>query len=350
MGNSVNDQADTLRKIMQNRAQSGAAQASPFAPHVITVSSGKGGVGKSCLVANLGALLARSGLKVLLVDADFGLANLDILFNVQSKENTPQSATLEQVLDGSATLQQAVIGLEANLWLLPSSSGIMDLRQSEARADFSKRNRLAKIFEEFPWEMDVILVDTGAGIQDNVLSLHSPNFHSVVILTPEPTSITDAYSLIKLLRRDVGVSRVSLIVNQAQDGKDGLQTFQKLKDVAARFIDVELEYLGHWERDEKITQSVIKRKILVDLEGGARSVPSLELLAKRVKSLRLGWIGESQNSSSVVAGSDRRSNSGSPVPIRVADRITGRFKDEPARLAPGNGAKFWRTLLGEVKA
>ena len=102
-----------------------------------------------------------------------------------------------------------------------------------------------------------------------MLSLHQPEFESVVVLTPEPTALTDAYGLIKLLRRQVGIKRASVIVNQVTDGREGTQTFQKLKDVAAKFVDVQLEYLGHWQRDEKITTGVIKRKILLDLDAGS---------------------------------------------------------------------------------
>src|SRR6185312_4235564 len=101
----------------------------------------------------------------------------------------------------------------------------------------------------------------GAGIQENVLSLHRPEFESVVLLTPEPTALTDAYGLIKMLRRLVGIRRASVIVNQVTDGREGTQTFQRLKDVAAKFVDVQLEYLGHWQKDEKIKQAVIHRKI-----------------------------------------------------------------------------------------
>ena len=329
------DQADTLRRLMQERkSKTQGSQCSRKrvprdedrpGPRVITVASGKGGVGKSCLVANLGTLLARQGFKVLLVDCDFGLANLDIILNVQP------SATLEQVLDGTATLQEAVVGVEPNLWLIPAVSGLMD--GVLETTDSSYRDRLLDLFESFPWEMDFILMDIGAGIQSNVLSLHHPTFETLVVITPEPTSLTDAYGLIKMLKRHVGITKANVIVNQVTDGREGVRIFQRLNDVAKRFIDVQLEYIGHWQKDEKITEAVIKRKILLDLNEGALSVPSLKLLAKRVQSL-------GQNVDKSRLG-----------PISVATPLrTGRFMDEPAQLAPGNTARFWRTLLGEVKA
>jgi flagellar biosynthesis protein FlhG len=314
------DQANTLRKIMQNRNGQKASAPPMIGPQVITVSSGKGGVGKSSFVANVGTKLARDGLRVLLVDGDLGLANLDILLGVQA------TATLEDVLSGRAPLQQSIVGVEQNLWLIPSASGFLNARS----ADANTRSKLISLFDNCPWEMDVILIDLGAGIQDNVLSLHNPTYLSTVMLTSEPTSFTDAFGLIKLLRREVGISTVNIIVNQVTDGREGQQIFQKLKDVASRFIDVQLDYLGHWQKDEKITQSVMKRKILLDLDQGAPSIPSLELLAKRLKS-------KCTETSTHLAANEA-----------LINLKNGKgFELKPLT---GNTAGFWRTLLGEVKA
>jgi flagellar biosynthesis protein FlhG len=302
-------------------------------PKILTIASGKGGVGKSCFAAHIGTMLARNGYRVLLVDGDFGLANLDILLNVQ--HSVEPVATLEQVLMGSATIQEAVVGIEPGLWLIPATSGLMDYKD----ADYATRENLIRMFEQCPWEMDFIIVDAGAGIQSNVLSLHDPEFESIVMLTPEPTALTDAYGLIKLLRRNSGIKRASVIVNRVTDGREGTQTFQKLKDVAARFIDVQLDYLGHWQKDEKVTEAVMKRKILLDLDSGALSVPSLQLLAKRFQAKFIEGVDDTSSLSQVRAG-----------PISASPLRTGRFRDEPAHQAPGNTAGFFRTLLGEVKA
>lgn len=355
------DQADTLRKLMRERfpdedGKPGTEAASAAVP-VVTIASGKGGVGKSCLVANLGASLARSGLRVLLVDGDLGLANLDIMLGVRTR------ATLEQVMSGEATPREALLGLEPNLWLIPSASGLMELR----RADLGTRERALSFLDGLPWEMDMILVDAGAGIHADVLSLHHATYHSLVVTTPEPTALTDAYGLIKCLRRASGISRFSLVVNQVADGAEARKAYLGIRDVAARFLpDIRVEYLGHWSHDEKVTQSVMKRKILLDLDPGSASVPSLELLAKH---LRLRCLGSArgdtatgrvrepgflearprsghrrsarggQGGQGAQGGQDAQGSQGAPG-------ATGAQVGQGATGAPGaKMAGFWRTLL-----
>lgn len=321
----MSDQAETLRRLMQQRPQFsntdtythsiqeiGQTRGVP----VLTVSSGKGGVGKSCLSAHLGTLLARSGLRVMLVDGDFGLANLDIMLGVQPV------ATLEQVLAGEARLQDAVIGVEPNLWLVPAASGVMNVRQS----DLPTRQRIARLFDDCPWEMDVIIMDVGAGIQSNVLSLHSPAFKSVIVLTPEPTSLTDAYGLIKTLCRNTAVAEFHVLVNRVTDAREAKATFQRLKDVADRFIDVRIEFLGHCERDEKITQAVMNRKILLDWNGSeSGAVRSLRSLAMNVQEKFL----EPTLAKNEL---ERESDADLESSLSVGSLV-------------GNTARFWRTLL-----
>jgi flagellar biosynthesis protein FlhG len=287
---------------------------------VLTFSSGKGGVGKSCMSAHLGTLLARSGLRVMLVDGDFGLANLDILLGVQP------AATLEQVLSGDAKLQDAIVGVEPNLWLVPAASGIMDVRQS----DFLTRQKIARLFDDCPWEMDLIIMDVGAGIQSNVLSLHSPAFKSVIVLTPEPTSLTDAYGLIKTLSRNTAVAEFHVLVNQVTDAREAKATFQRLKDVADRFIDVRIEYLGHCERDEKITQAVMNRKILLDWNGNdAGSARSLQSIAASMQEKFL----EAQVARESYEYRESEPDSANlETGVKVGSLV-------------GNTARFWRTLL-----
>ncbi len=352
----MNDQADTLRRMMQDRLSSSSrgqirepvpAQTVPGGmrgPVVITVASGKGGVGKSCLVANIGTALARAGIRTLLVDGDFGLANLDIILGLNPGAGAPgQSgasgghwvATMEDIVDGRARISEAVLGVEPNLWIVPAASGVMEVRFAEEQL----RERAISLFESCPWEMDVVLVDVGAGIHSRVLSLHSPAFRSVVVVTPEPTSITDAYGLIKLLRRQRLVTRPQIIVNQVTGEAEAEQVFHRLDEVAHRYIDgIELEYLGCVPRDEKISRSVRQRKILLDLDLESPAVPSFERLARRLSPQARGMAGVHRN-----VGHNTGQSPGEEPGL-------SRFTEEPARMAPGNSARFWRTLLGEVRA
>ncbi len=318
------DQADTLRKLMQQREGAEASvqilesdTPSP-GPIVLSVASGKGGVGKSCLVANLATTLARAQVRVMVVDCDYGLANLDILFGVQAE------ATVDQVLAGEARMQDALVGVEPNLWLLPSASGVLRARTR----NWCERERVLSMLEGCPWEMDVIILDAGAGIHDSVLDLHSPSFRSLLVVTPEPTSLADGYALIKKLRQVSGTTRFEVVVNQVQDAREAQAVYQKLRDTASRFLDVEVAYLGHLARDEKIAQSVRKRKILVDWEPGAAFSKCIGLISKRIqRDLGIGVEGD------------------------VSGVGLSRFREEPAQDAPGNVAKaFFKPLLGEVNA
>jgi flagellar biosynthesis protein FlhG len=275
---------------------------------VFTVASGKGGVGKSCFVANLGASIARQGQRVLLIDADVGLANLDILLN------TEVTATLEQVLQGEANARDALVGIEPNLWLMPARSGLTQTTQWS----ISERLELADLLESLPWEIDVVLIDCGAGISDSVLRLHQPEFESLVVLTPDPTAIADAYGLIKMLQRERSVSEFKLAVNQVTDAQQAQNVFKKIKEIADRFIDTDLSYLGHIPRDEKMIQAVLRRKILLDLDSEAPAARCLDWIAKRL----VGQISEEL---------DNEANQGL------------------VRQMPGKSAQFWQTLLGEVR-
>lgn len=247
----------------------------------------------------------------MLVDGDFGLANLDILLGVQP------GATLEQVLAGEASLQDAIVGVEPNLWLVPAASGLLEMKN----APESTRDRLASLFDQCPWEMDLILVDVGAGIQPNVLSLHSPVFRSLVMLTPEPTALMDAYGLIKLLNRHTAVSEFHIVVNQVTGEREARQVFQKFKDVADRFIDVRMEYLGCWNRDEKVKQAVMNRKILLDYESEADSISSLRSLAINLQTKFVAEYLETRDST------DLTDTLGSSLVV-------------------GNTKRFWKTLFG----
>lgn len=303
------DQADTLRKLMRDRergAQDPSAQSGYF-PQVITIASGREGVGKTCLTANLGLAFARSGLKVILVncspEGSREQANLDDL--LQCKKGALGRKTLSGLLE-PPEFKNRVLWAETNLWFLPASAGLNEIRSIDSKDRESVLSSLGTL----PVVADVILVDAGAGLEPNVISLHHPENESVIVLTPDSQTLCDSSKLIRQVRRRRGVGRVTVIVNRVTDGREGRKVFQNFQGLSDQFMDVDLEYLGHWEQDEKVSQSVEKRRILLDLDPEAPSASCIKLLAKRLRSKCMDG-------------------------------------GESAHLAPGNTARFWKTLLCE---
>jgi len=299
-----NDQANTLRMLMQEKSRAQRQHQ----PKVISVSSGKGGVGKTCFVAHLGTKLARMGHRVLLIDGDFGLANLDIVLNAQTE------ATVEQILNGTATIQSAILGIEPGLWLLPAGTGLSELRSADRSEE---RAKILSLLQSIPWEMDFVIIDGGAGIHNHVLALQHPEFLSTVVMTPEPTSFTDAYGMIKIMNRDVGVENVGIVVNQVTDEAQALRCFQKLNQVVSNFLGFELNYIGHWKKDPRVIQSVMNRKILIDLDERSDCESLAEIAEEFEKRLR---------------------------------QQPGELEDQQCLSRHVTTDTFWNTILGEVNA
>ena len=214
---------------------------------VISVTSGKGGVGKSNIVVNLAIALRKLGQRVLVLDGDFSLANIDILLNV------PAAGTLNDVLRNGKPIR------EIGIYIIPSSSGIMSMSQ----LSLDDRARLLAAVEEFDWEYDVLLIDTAAGIHSDVMWLNSTANEVIVVTTPEPTAITDAYAMIKVLHQSYRVKRVKLLVNQVGNSAEGLKVYNKLSDVSDRFLNVGIDYVGSIRWDGCVAEAVKKRQPLL---------------------------------------------------------------------------------------
>lgn len=272
-------QAQTLEKIMRHAPNPGkpgnpGRRATP--PRVISVTSGKGGVGKSNIVTNLALSLARRNLKVLILDADLNLANVDILLGLTPKFN------LHHVFTGEKELREVLIEGPGGIQILPASSGIMEL------ADLTESQRLYFLteMESLENEVDVLLIDTAAGINNNVLYFNIAAQERIVVLTPEPTSLTDAYALIKVLVNRHDIQRFRLLINQARSEKEALAVFKKLSMVTDRFLgSLSLDYLGYIPYDSKLPQAVRQQRLVSDLYPEA---PSSRVFAK----LAAGLAGE----------------------------------------------------------
>jgi flagellar biosynthesis protein FlhG len=239
---------------------------------VIAVTSGKGGVGKSNVVANLGLAWARQGLKVLLIDADLGLANLDILLGLTPK------FTIKDLLSLRKTLPEVMVEGPEGMKILPASSGIPEL----AELDDHQRLFLLNELDHYSENLDVVLIDTGAGISRNVLFFTTAAVERIVVANNEPTSITDAYALMKILVTKYGEKRFKLLVNGLNRPQDGDLVYRALLRVTEKFLgrEISLEYLGVIPHDETVAKAVLKQRPVLILFPKSRASRSFTQLAR----------------------------------------------------------------------
>jgi flagellar biosynthesis protein FlhG len=239
---------------------------------VISVTSGKGGVGKSNVVTNLAIALSTQGKKVLVLDADLGLGNLDVLLGLSPVYN------LNHVLNGEKNIPEILVDGPAGIKIIPAGSGVQEFTSLSQHAKLRLLDELDMLEENF----DVMIVDTEAGISENVTYFTVAAQEIIVVVTPEPTSITDAYALIKLLATQYSEHHFKVLVNIAKDSEDALEVFRKLANVAGRFLDISLDYLGYVVRDDKVVEAVKRQKAVSDLFPESEAAACFTTLAKRV--------------------------------------------------------------------
>jgi len=249
-------QADTLRKMMRPTPHLAGARPQGTQPRVVCITSGKGGVGKSNLTVNMAYVLAKQGKKVLVLDADLNLANVDVLLGMTPKFN------LHHMFTGEKSLQEVMVKGPGGIMILPGSSGIMEL------ANLTETQKLYFLseMEELNQQLDVMLIDTAAGINENVIYFNLAAQERIVILTPEPTSLTDAYALIKVLSSRHDVKRFSIVVNQSESEQEALAVFRQISLVCDQFLGtLSLDFLGHIPYDKKLVQAVRSQRLVTDL-------------------------------------------------------------------------------------
>jgi flagellar biosynthesis protein FlhG len=238
------------------------------------VTSGKGGVGKSNIVVNLGLALARQGLKVLLIDADLGLGNLDILLGLTAR------FTIYDVLSLGKSLLEAIVPGPEGVKILPASSGISDLVELDEFQKISLLNEL----DHYAADLDVVLIDTGAGISRNVIFFNLASQERIVVANNQPTSITDAYAMIKVLASRHGERHFKLLVNGITRSREAEVVYRTLLTVAERFLeqDIHLEYLGFIPYDDSIPKAVMKQQPVVTLYPQSPASKSFTRIAQRL--------------------------------------------------------------------
>ena len=254
------DQAEGLRRLHKR---------GPV--RVIAVTSGKGGVGKTNVSINLAVSMAEMGKRVMVMDADLGLANTDVLLGLHPQYN------LSHVLAGERTLEEVIVVGPAGIKVIPASSGT----QHMAELTPAEHMGIVQAFSELNDDLDVLIVDTAAGISDSVIRFCCAAQEVVVVVCNEPASITDAYALIKLLNKSYGVYQFRVLANMASTAQEGRELFLNLSKVTERFLDVTLDFYGMVPFDESLRKAVRKQKAVCEAFPRSRAAVAFKNLAQK---------------------------------------------------------------------
>ncbi len=223
----------------------------PASARTLAISSGKGGVGKTLTVVHIAKYFAANGLRTLILDGDMGLANVDIVLGLQPKYN------IRDVLDGSVPLEKIILKERNGIDVIPTGSGLADL----ASLSYSQKQVIKMYLEELDGSYDYIIVDTAAGISDNVLHFSEIVQKRLVVCTGEPHSLTDAYAFIKVMVERRNVKEFFLVVNMVQSTSEGEKIYRNMKKVCQDFLGIDLNYLGSVPHDRKLSEMILKRNL-----------------------------------------------------------------------------------------
>ncbi|MCB2214720.1 MinD/ParA family protein [Desulfofustis glycolicus] len=267
----MTDQAHTLRSLNADQPSTAFAADDQVAS-VFSVTSGKGGVGKTAVVANIAVSLATLGKKVLIFDADLGLANIDVVFGLTPLYN------LNHFFSGTKELSDILIEGPRGIKILPAGSGI----QSFIRLDTRQKMLLMEGLDGLHDDFDYVLIDTEAGISENVTYFNTAAQEIILVTTPEPTAITDAYALMKLMSTTYHERHFNLIVNMVRSDNEALEVYKKLTTVANRYLDVSIDYLGSIPVDRQMNDAIRKQRAYVELFPSSKIAAAFAALAGRL--------------------------------------------------------------------
>lgn len=239
---------------------------------VIAITGGKGGVGKTSVSINLAVALAGIGRRVALLDADLGLANIDVLLGLNARHN------LEDVMAGNLSLRDIMLTGPGGIRIIPASSGT----QRMAQLGPLEHAGLIHAFSEISDQIDVLLIDTAAGISDSVINFVRAAHEALVVVCDEPSSITDAYALIKLLNRDYDMSRFRVLANMTRTAQEGQNLFNKLTQVSERFLDATLQYVGSVPFDDNLRKAIQRQRSVVEMAPRSKAALAFAALAEKV--------------------------------------------------------------------
>ena len=266
------DQAEQLRKMVQQSE-------SKLKARVITVTSGKGGVGKTSISINLAIQLARMGKRVVVFDADFGLANIEVMLGVRPQYN------LADMMFKGKDLKDIIVQSEEGISFISGGSGIQELASMSREQVMFLTSRLIEL-DEFA---DIIIVDTGAGISDSVLEFVLASTEVLLVATPEPTSITDAYALLKALNRKEEFVKehtsIQMISNRVKNEAEGKNVYQKMSVVSEKFLNIPLTYMGSVPMDDQVPKAVMRQKPVSVIHPDAAASKAIKQIAEKLMKL-----------------------------------------------------------------
>ncbi len=243
-----------------------------FDGRVIAITSGKGGVGKTNIVANLGIAFKRLGKEVLILDADMGLGNLDVLLGLAPRYN------LSHVIKGQKTVPEIIITGPEGIHILPASSGIQELTNLTTEQKVRVLSQLDVLVDS----VDILLIDNAAGISSNVMDFNVTAQEILVVVSPEPTALTDAYALMKVLSLKYSVKHCKLLVNLVSSSQEGKEIYRQLNLVASRFLDIAIEYIGCVSYDQRVTECVKRQKVVSEMYPSTTASRCFLSLAKKI--------------------------------------------------------------------
>ncbi len=239
----------------------------------ITITSGKGGVGKSSIVSNMAYLLGTMEKSTYILDADLSLGNIDIMFGMFPKFN------IKDLIEGRKSISDIICEGPCGIRVIPATSGVSEL--SDLTID--ERNILFSAFQELP-DHDYLVVDTSAGISSNVVHFNAISDDIFIVVTPDPASLTDSYAVIKVLNKKTGRKDFNIILNQVKDEEEGLDIFRKILKVTDRFLDVYITFSGFLPTDRNINLATRKQKLWVEQFPDSPATVALKKICERLVS------------------------------------------------------------------
>jgi flagellar biosynthesis protein FlhG len=268
----MEDQAEQLREIMKGKATQGAAPAKKT--RIITVASGKGGVGKTNVSVNMAIAYAKLGKKVIVMDADLGLANVNVMLNMIPKFN------LYHVIRKQKTMRDIILDTEYGIQIVAGASGFSKI------ANLSEDERQNFIDELYTLSSaDIVIIDTSAGVSSNVLSFVAAADDAVIVTTPEPTAITDAYGIIKIIATEIDNLNMGLklVVNRVHSVAEAKKVSDRMTNIAGQFLNLKVDYLGFIYDDPAVQQAVLRQKPFIAMDPKSKASMCVQHIVGRLE-------------------------------------------------------------------